>query len=47
MRKKALVILIPLVIASVLFVLVYRHYNKEDKTTTLTVAEKKWVEKNR
>ena len=47
MRKKALVILIPLVIASVLFVLVYRHYNKEDKTTTLTVAEKKWVEKNK
>ena len=38
---------ITLVIASVLFVLVYRHYNKEDKTTTLTVAEKKWVEKNK
>ena len=47
MRKKALIILIPLVIASVLFVVVYRHYNKEDKTTTLTVAEKKWVEKNK
>ena len=47
MKKKYLLIIIPLLIAGLLFVFVYRHYNKEDKTTTLTVNEKKWVEKNK
>ena len=47
MKKKFLIILIPLLIASLLFVVVYRHYNKEDKTTTLTVSEKRWVQKNK
>lgn len=37
-------IIIPIVIALITFVVVYRYYNKEDKTTTLTVVEKKWVE---
>ena len=46
MKKKILLIL-PIVIAAVAFVFVYRYYNKEDKTTTLTVAEKKWVEENK
>ena len=44
--KKKLVIIIPILIAIVAFVFVYRYYNKEDKTTTLTVAERKWVEEN-
>ena len=47
MKKKFLIFLIPVIIASVLFVVVYRHYNKEDKTTTLTINEKRWVEKNK
>ena len=44
--KKKLLISIPLLIAIVTFVLVYKYYNKEDKTTTLTVTEKRWVENN-
>ncbi len=45
--KKRLLITIPLLIAIITFVYVYRYYNKEDKTTTLTVSEKKWVEDNK
>ena len=45
--KKKLLIIIPLVIAAVTFFFVYRYYNKEDKTTTLTVNEKRWVQKNK
>ena len=45
--KKRLLIIIPIVIAAVAFFFVYRYYNKEDKTTTLTVNEKRWVEKNK
>ena len=44
--KKKLVVAIPLIIAIVTFIFVYRYYNKEDKTTTLTVSEKRWVEEN-
>ena len=45
--KKKLIIIVPILIAIVAFVFVYRYYNKEDKTTTLTVAEKKWAEENK
>ena len=45
--KKKLLIIIPIIIAAVAFFFVYRYYNKEDKTTTLTVNEKRWVEKNK
>ncbi|MBQ6498041.1 MAG: GGDEF domain-containing protein [Bacilli bacterium] len=45
--KKRLMIIIPIVIAAVAFFFVYRYYNKEDKTTTLTVSEKRWIEKNK
>ncbi len=45
--KKKLIIIIPIIIAIVAFIGVYRYYNKEDKTTTLTVVEKKWVEDNK
>lgn len=45
--KKKLIIIIPIIIAITAFVLVYRYYNKEDKTTTLTVVEKKWIEENK
>lgn len=44
--KKKLFIIIPIIIALLTFVFVYRYYNKEDKTTTLTVAEKKWVQEH-
>ncbi len=44
--KKRLLIIIPLIIATITFVFVYKYYNKEDKNTTLTVTEKRWVEQN-
>ncbi|MDD5887957.1 MAG: GGDEF domain-containing protein [bacterium] len=44
--KKKLIIIIPIIIAALVFIFVNRYYNKEDKTTTLTVSEKRWVEKN-
>ncbi|MBQ3511998.1 MAG: GGDEF domain-containing protein [Bacilli bacterium] len=47
MKKKSLIIIIPVIIALLAFVGVYRYYNKEDKTTTLTVTEKRWVEDNK
>ena len=47
MKKKIYYIIIPVIIALVAFVLVYRYYNGEDKTTTLTVSEKRWVEENK
>lgn len=47
MKKKVLIIVIPIIIALLAFVGVYRYYNKEDKTTTLTVTEKRWVEENK
>lgn len=45
--KKKLIIILPILIAAIAFIFVYRYYNKEDKTTTLTVTEKKWVEENK
>ena len=45
--KKKLIIIIPILIAIVAFVFVYRYYNKEDKTTTLTIQERQWVEANK
>ena len=44
--KKKFIIVLPIIIAALVFVFVYRYYNKEDKTTTLTIREKQWVEKN-
>lgn len=44
--KKKLIIIVPIIIAAIVFIFVYRYYNKEDKTTTLTIREKQWVEKN-
>ncbi len=44
--KKKLLIIIPIIIALLTFVFVYRYYNKEDATTTLTVREKQWVQEN-
>ena len=45
MKKKIIVIGIFL-ISLITFIFVYRYYNKEDKTTTLTVSEKRWLENN-
>ncbi len=44
--KKKLIIIFPIIVAALVFAFVYRYYNKEDKTTTLTVTEKRWVQKN-
>lgn len=44
--KKKLIILLPIAIAIAVFFFTNRYYNKEDKTTTLTISEKRWVEKN-
>lgn len=44
--KKKLLISIPIIIAIVAFIVVYKYYNKEDKTTTLTITEKRWVEEH-
>ena len=44
--KKKVLLLLPILIAIIAFVFVYRYYNKEDKTTTLTITEKRWVEEN-
>ena len=45
--KKKIIIFIPILIAIVTFVIIYRYYNNEDATTSLTVVEKKWVEDNK
>lgn len=45
--KKKIMIITPIIIAAVAFYFVYRYYNKEDNTTTLTVTEKRWVEDNK
>ncbi len=45
--KKKLIITIPILIALITFIFVYRYYNNEDSTTSLTVVEKKWVEDNK
>ena len=45
--KKRLLIILPIIIAAVTFVFVYRYYNKEDNTTTLTLKEKRWVADNK
>lgn len=41
--KKKLLIVIPILIAVVAFIFVYRYYNHEDGKTSLTVSEKRWV----
>ena len=40
-------IITPIIIAVVAFIFVYRYYNHQDKETTLTVSEKKWVQENK
>lgn len=45
--KKKIIIFIPILIAIVTFAIVYRYYNNEDATTSLTIVEKKWVEDNK
>ncbi len=45
--KKKLIFIIAVIIAIVTFIFVYRYYNNEDKTTSLTVNEKRWVQENK
>ena len=47
MKKKLYIVITAIIIALVAFIFVYRYYNKEDKTTTLTVQEKQWVQSNK
>ena len=44
--KKRVIIIIPIAIALIAFIFVYRYYNHEDKNTSLTVTEKRWVQEN-
>ena len=44
--KKKLFIIIPIVVAILVFVGVFVYFNKEDQETSLTVTEKRWLEKN-
>ena len=44
--KKKIVIIVPIIIALVAFIFVYRYYNHQDKKTSLTVTEKRWVQDN-
>ncbi len=45
--KKKLWIIIPILIAIITFIFVYRYYNNEDENSSLTIVEKKWVEDNK
>ena len=45
--KKRLIFVTAVIIAVVAFIFVYRYYNNEDKTTSLTVNEKRWVQENK
>ena len=45
--KKKIILTTAIIIAIVAFIFVYRYYNHEDKTTSLTVTEKKWVQDNK
>ena len=45
--KKKLLIIIPFLVVIISFILVYRYYNKENKETTLTISEKRWIEQNK
>lgn len=44
--KKKLIIIIPIVVALLVFVGVYVYFNHEDAKTSLTVKEKKWISNN-
>lgn len=46
MKKKTLFIFIPLLICALVFVGVYVTLNYEDKDTSLTILEKRWIEQN-
>ncbi len=45
-NKKKLFIIIPLIIAALVFVGVYFYYNYEDNATKLTAGDKKWLNDN-
>ena len=45
--KKKLLLLIPFLVVIISFICVYRYYNKENKTTSLTISEKRWIEQNK
>lgn len=44
--KKKLIIIIPILIALLVFIGVYLYFNHEDTKTSLTVREKKWITNN-
>lgn len=46
MKKKALIIGIPIVVCILVFFGVYFFLNHEDKNTSLTILEKRWIESN-
>ncbi|MEG1987075.1 MAG: GGDEF domain-containing protein [Bacilli bacterium] len=44
--KKKLIIIIPIIVAVLTFIGVFYYFNLEDKETSLTVLEKRWIEQN-
>lgn len=44
--KKKVIIVVPILLAVIALVCVYLHFNTADETTSLTVSEKRWIEKN-
>ena len=44
--KKKLIIIIPILVAILVFIGVFWYYNSADQKTSLTVMEKRWLEKN-
>ena len=44
--KKKLIIIIPIVIAILVFFGLYLYFNHEDAKTSLTVMERKWISNN-
>ena len=45
--KKKIIIITAITVAVVSFIFVYRYYNHEDKNTSLTVNEKRWIQENK
>ncbi len=46
-KNKKYIIIIPILIAIIAFAIIYLSYSRVDRKTSLTVNEKRWVEKNK
>ena len=46
-KNKKYIIIIPILIAIIAFAIIYLSFSRNDRKTSLTISEKRWVEKNR